>query len=111
MEKIWYIRFGSIQEGPYSVQDLKRDPRVKPDHLVWKKGFSHWIPIRDVLELKVVFEDDEPVEEETNKELPATRIQMDELALDMRQEPPHFYYWYIFILLALLAVLMQWILL
>jgi len=108
MEKIWYIRFGSIQEGPYSVRDLKRDPRVKPDNLVWRKGFTKWVPIRQVHELKVVFEDDEPKEEEEDKDFPATRMQMDELALDMRQEPPHFYYWYIFILLALLAILMQW---
>jgi hypothetical protein len=108
MEKIWYIRFGSIQEGPYSVRDLKRDPRVKPDHLVWRKGFTQWVPIRNVRELKEVFEDEERPEEEENKDLPATRFQLDELALDMNQEPPHFYYWYIFILLALLAVVLQW---
>lgn len=63
LNKIWYIQVDGQKEGPYSVGELKQDPRVTPDTLVWKQGFEEWIAARFVPELKVLFEDEEkPVE-------------------------------------------------
>jgi hypothetical protein len=63
----WYILIEGQKEGPFTIKELKKDFRVTPDTLVWKPGFSHWLPIRNVPELKELFEDIEeikPIEKE-----------------------------------------------
>lgn len=57
-ERIWFILIGGKKEGPYSISQLRSHPKLTPDTLVWRKGFSKWIPIAQVKELKEVFRDD-----------------------------------------------------
>ncbi len=55
--KEWYILLEGQREGPFSPSELRSDPRVNPDTLVWKEGLQAWQPIRSVQELKDLFKD------------------------------------------------------
>ncbi|QLH34784.1 MAG: DUF4339 domain-containing protein [Parachlamydiaceae bacterium] len=50
--KIWFIYLEGQKEGPFTLLELKRHPRMTPDTLVWKEGFKTWIPARKVPELQ-----------------------------------------------------------
>lgn len=78
MEKIWFILINGNREGPYSVDELKKDPRLTPDTLVWREGFEYWVPISQVPELKGIFEED------LGEALPED----EQIALQMKEEPP-----------------------
>lgn len=94
MNRIWYIFIEDKEEGPFSVDELKNEPRLTPDTLVWKEGFKNWIPIRHVPELQIIFKDEEitnPEEDERNTKLnipPFSKPENDQLILDMRSYPP-----------------------
>lgn len=97
MNKIWYIEISGKTEGPWSVKDLKRDRRITPDTLVWKEGFTKWVPIRDVPELKIVFADDtkspEDIENPNIVRLKSSPISTDnQLVLDLQTNPPYFFW-------------------
>lgn len=100
MDKKWYIEIQGNREGPYSFEDLKRDPRLTPDTLVWKEGFKRWKPIREVSELKHLFKDEpSPQVQEENADLGKSRID-EELTLDLGREPPYLFW----ILIALIVI-------
>ncbi len=103
MQKIWYIKIDGQREGPLSVSDLKRDRRLTPDTLVWKEGFKDWQPMREVPELKEVFEDENPPPKLSPQDLLQGKPALpdDELILDFGQEPPYLFW----LLAALLAVM------
>jgi hypothetical protein len=107
MKKIWYVSIHNTQEGPYSVEDLKRDDRITPDTLVWKEGFPRWIPIRDVPELKKIFKDEKKNENDDDlDEKQPSRICFDEVVLDYQQDPNSIF-WLIVVTLALIYSLYQ----
>lgn len=109
MKKIWYIKVNSKPEGPFSILELKRDWRITPDTLVWREGFEKWVPIRNVVELREVFKDERDDEDEEEKKVlfPKTPNK-DEIALDMRSEPPYLF-WALIFLLILIYFLTQMI--
>ena len=98
MEKIWHIDIEGNREGPYSIEDLRRDVRITPDTLVWKKGFSLWVPIRNVPELKEVFADEvehkdsEEPDETKGGGIASTEVS-DQLTIAIREDPPYFFLW------------------
>jgi GYF domain 2 len=94
MEKVWYIEVEGKREGPFSIAQLKRDKRITPDTLVWKKSFSTWIPIRNVPELKIIFEDS-PIQEVIKPVFDKKKLPLNEIAIDFREDPPFFYLWLI----------------
>lgn len=96
-KKEWFILIDSKKEGPYSVADLRSDRRVTPDTLVWKPGFEDWVPMRKVLELKKVFEDNESEQDQGTKPAAPALPENDTLALV--SEPPYFW-----IIIALIVV-------
>ena len=106
MKKIWFLDINGQLKGPYSVRDLKRDSRVTPDTLVWKEGFAHSVPIRNVPELKEVFTDKEPRKEEpsTGPERMGAKQLNDLMIMEMSQEPP-FLMW---VILVLTLFLLAW---
>jgi hypothetical protein len=110
MEKIWYIKVNSIPEGPFSVRELKRDRRITPNTLVWREGFAKWVAIRYVVELKEVFADDESPDYEKKEEKPfPSRIpDREELALDLRIDPPRFF-WLLVIAIILIYLIIQFL--
>lgn len=101
MYKEWFIFIENKKEGPFSFQDLKKDLRITPDTWVWKKGFTNWKKIREVEELKELFEEEKPAEEEEEevekkkKRLPFSK---GEIALDM-QGDPSFWFWILILIL------------
>lgn len=102
MTKEWYIQINKRKEGPYSLQQLRHDPRVTPDTLAWRKGFSQWVPIRYIAELSQVFEDAQEFQppQETKpvfKKIPSH----DELTMDWRENNPQFIFWILIILLVI----------
>lgn len=104
MKKIWFIEIEGKREGPYSVMDLKRDKRITPDTLAWRPGFENWVPIRNIPELKKIFEEEfeEEAEEETGP------IPADELILLIEKEPPYlFFIWLVIVVLIMFYVLYQ----
>lgn len=101
MDKVWFIKINGNKEGPYNIQELRGDPRVTPDTLVWRQGFANWVPMRRVPELNQVFQDAEPFEpdEETKKISLSIPKGRDELALDFRRESPPILFWLLIILI------------
>jgi hypothetical protein len=110
MDKIWYIDVNGKSEGPFSIDDLRRDLRITPDTLVWKEGFPSWKPIRKVPELKAVFADepDPKKPKPADPELPAKAVppSQSELVLDLKKEPPYFF-WFLIIIAAIIYFLTQ----
>jgi hypothetical protein len=101
MEKEWFILIDGRKEGPYSIFDLKRDPRFTPDTSVWKKGFAQWVPAREVKELKKVFKDQ--IEEENEKEHEQElRLKGTQEILTAHLHPSYFIWWVIIIIIVLL---------
>lgn len=112
MQKIWFIKIQGQKEGPYSVEDLKRDFRITPDTPVWKEGFPDWVLIRYIPELKDVFADEEETKnEEAEESQDALKLKakqtFDELAIDWRSEPPPVYLWVLIGLVLLVFTLYQ----
>lgn len=101
----WWIRFGEVSEGPFSIMQLRSDTRVTPDTLVWKKGFPTWVPIRNVDELKILFvdsqEQDLPKKEETTPQVD------DELVIEAQKDPYDFFYWLLLAVVIICYVLYQ----
>ncbi len=61
IEPQWYLLIEKRQWGPYSLAELKKDPRFTPDTLVRKKGTKTWTQARFIPELKQLFKDEEPL--------------------------------------------------
>lgn len=110
--KQWYVLIEGKKEGPFTTKELKRDPRITLDTLVWKKGFADWMPIKNVPELKDLFKEPEKTkeEEETEEEqdqLKGGDLGPYQLALTAEYEPPHPIIWFILASLILLYVFYQ----
>lgn len=109
MEKCWYVLINSKKEGPFSLLDLRRDDRITPDTLVWKEGFSTWIPARHVPELKALFEEEHP-EDSTQEEEESLQISrqfpQEEIALNTQRDPS-FWFWILIILIIFTYACMQ----
>lgn len=102
--KQWFIIVENQQLGPFSLQDLKREPRFTPDTLVWKKDFKEWIEARFVLELQKLFKDDpdphsvyQPPQEKGQK----GDFHDNQDVLTMQQDPYQFILWVVLLFLIL----------
>lgn len=105
MEKIWYVYIDGKKEGPYSVAELKRHPKVTPDTLGWKEGFKQWVPLRSIFELADVFEDEESYAIDEQESLDQSKKQKPKIDTDtvaIRYEPPASFFW-IFIAILIIA--------
>jgi hypothetical protein len=107
MKKIWYLDIRGHLEGPYSIRDLRRDSRVTPDTLVWREGFAHSVPIRNVPELKAVFSDEEKPREKGDLKTGIKRLN-DTMILEMSQEPPFLMWVVVLLVLFLLGWYLHW---
>jgi GYF domain 2 len=111
MDKIWYILIDSVEEGPFSAKELFGDKRVSLDTLVWKEGLEKWIPLRNVSELRKLFEKRESSfkEEETKEEEQEheTYPSQGELVLDYRKGPNFFLIWLMIALILILYLLYE----
>lgn len=100
MKREWFIKINEMEQGPFSVSQLKINPHITPETLVRKKGWSDWVPIGRVPELKEVFEDEEkPEEENVESHKKIDRWQDDQITLTAQRDPGNFIIWLIIILL------------
>ncbi|MFQ5729548.1 MAG: DUF4339 domain-containing protein [Waddliaceae bacterium] len=95
MDKIWYIIIDGIEEGPYSIRELSLNSRVNLDTIAWKEGFDSWKAIRDIPELRALFEEEPPKEEEGEESKAGGLVPQEELVLDLQKEPSFFFLWVI----------------
>jgi hypothetical protein len=117
MEKVWFISIVDKAEGPFTLSELKNDPRVTPDTLVWKEGFAKWLPLRDVAEAAGIFKDDaqtptpsdEPIEPapeiDTNESDFPNKLADGELAILPPQALPPFPFWIFLIIFLIIYTL------
>ncbi len=106
MEKRWYIKLDSEEEGPYTIFQLKNNPYITPDTLVRAEGEENWFPVGQVEELEEIFEDNEKQGETTD--VKRTDGSFDgELTLDYRMEPYYFYLWLLLLIAVLIYVFMS----
>ncbi|MBS4167503.1 DUF4339 domain-containing protein [Parachlamydia sp. AcF125] len=89
----WWIKVNEVSEGPFSIAQLRGDPRITPNTLVWKKGFEKWIPIRAVKELKDLFADSKEQDLPLNPKQNLPPFGNLELVLDTQKDPFDFFYW------------------
>lgn len=106
MERCWFVLIRKEKKGPFSVNELRAMAEITPDTLAWKEGFLSWRPIREIPELKELFE--ESVSQEESEEGIKAKISSQEdavISLDF-SEPP-FRLWLLFCLLVLIYVIVQ----
>jgi hypothetical protein len=104
-KKEWFLLVAGRKEGPYSFGDLRRDPRVTPDTLVWKKGRKGWVKAGKIPELRSLFEEEEADSEEERPDFPAA-ISPEGMVIGMEGQEPPFFLWTI-----VLAILFTYLLL
>lgn len=109
-EKVWLIWIDGNQEGPYTGLELKKDLRLTPDTLVWREGFETWKPIRNVKELKEVFEDkpeSKPLLEAIKLKTFEPELPQEQETLTLQRDPSQFYIWLLIALLAMIYLFYQ----
>lgn len=110
MDKVWFIIIDNKKEGPYHIGNLKRHLRLTPDTLAWREGMAQWLPIRQIPELKDIFQDEQPEENTEDTVAPKLTVaKTEEDALALRYEPPSFYFWLLMGALIILYTLYQWL--
>lgn len=99
--KEWYIKINNHEEGPFTLAQLKRDMRITPDTLVWKKGFKRWKQIREVKELSKLFKDEEKPPEKKKKGDNGSKIKKGDEVIAIPYDP--FQFWWLLVILILLV--------
>lgn len=64
MEREWHVLIDKKRYGPYTFENVKtyvKEGRVRPDTLVWKKGYQQWLPASKAPELRDLFGTPKPV--------------------------------------------------
>jgi hypothetical protein len=108
--KEWFIIVKNRQEGPFSLQDLKKNPLFNPDSLVWKKGFEEWVKARFVFELQDVFKDDpeeQPLENSEKDKGLVPDFSQDQATLTLHLDPYQFSLWMLLFLLVIVYIIFQ----
>lgn len=110
MEKIWFIKIGDEEQGPFDIEDLKANLAITPDTLVRRKNWPNWVPIKDVAQLKEVFKDepeDLDKENEEDEELDVLEKRKISDVLTMSLEPKHIFLWVILLLLLIVYLFVE----
>ena len=112
MERVWLIRIGETNKGPYNILELRCHPTVTPETWVWREGWTEWKRMGSVPELKIVFQDSKPLEgvdseEEVVSSSSKPKDSLKEtLALDLKNSDgyPPFILWLIIMILIMIIV-------
>jgi hypothetical protein len=104
MDKIWYIILDGATLGPYSFLELRSKP-ITPDTLCWKEGMEGWTPIRDVPDLKDLFKDPVPLNEEEDEDEENLRGEGEVASLAVKE--PNFIFWWLIIAALILSYLLS----
>lgn len=103
---MWYVIIEGATLGPFTEDELFRQPGFTPDSLVWRDGFAGWTPARDVEELKDLFKDKNSPQQEEEDEDDKSKLTGDDV-LAAKAEPPFLLIWFIIAALILIYLLTQ----
>lgn len=103
---MWYIVVEGKTEGPFSFLELRKDSRITPDTFVWREGFEGWKRIREVPELKSLFDEDKKDASEKDVDVDEKENIDEEIVLDSGLQPP-FFIWSLIATLIVLYFLLQ----
>lgn len=108
-KKEWFILINFVEEGPYSINELKKDLRLSPSTLVRRKDMKEWQAIGSIAELKDVFKDDERdiLEEAPDHSKEYEDMPDSQLTLTVQSDPGNFIIWLIIILVIIIWVYFQ----
>jgi hypothetical protein len=108
MDKIWYILIDSVEEGPFSAKDLLHDKRVTLQTLVWREGLDNWVPLREISELRKLFEKrDYPTEEKEEEKGAESLPPQDELVLEYGKDPNFLFFWLVIALILAIYIIYE----
>ncbi|MCB1135374.1 MAG: DUF4339 domain-containing protein [Chlamydiia bacterium] len=107
MQRVWFVRVDGQTEGPYTGLELRDDPRVSLDSLVWKAGFPDWVPLREVPTLARLFEEEPEEEEEPPKWQPSEKMRPDDVLLLLDTSPPNPTFWLLICAILLLYLVIR----
>ena len=104
--KEWFVKLDGRDVGPLSKEELRCNPKITPDTLIWKEGFTKWVPIRAVAELADLFQDEEkqPDQQESG-DGKKFESPLGDATLALQRDPPHFIFWLLMILLLVIYIL------
>lgn len=105
METEWYVMLGGKQSGPYSIEELLKIEEITPDTLAWRKGMMKWLLIRDIPELKRLFEDKNQLPLIPDPLVPAAET--EDLTMSFPQTEPPLFYWFLFLMVLIAYALFQ----
>lgn len=105
LNKIWFIKVDGSKEGPYSLHDLKKHPRMTPDTLVWKEGFNSWLPARKVPDLKSLFEDERETPVVIHERFKLKSSQGEDATISLEGSNYPFLFFWIFVLIVAIVYL------
>ena len=101
MLKEWFIKINGKEQGPFTKEELRCDPRISPYTLVKKLGWARWRALYDVPELRDLFNFFDEEEGRDAKKRKGGRG-ASEATLAVQLDPGHFY---LFLLIALIILL------
>jgi len=100
-EKIWMLLIEGKEEGPFSFNDLRKDPRITPQTLARRLDSANWKKIGSIPELQQLFVEPEDLNEPTANLKIATGDDA-ELAMPLNPQNPLLILLIILILLTLI---------
>ncbi|MCB1113335.1 MAG: DUF4339 domain-containing protein [Chlamydiia bacterium] len=107
MDKCWYCIVEGGAKGPFTKDELLSKPYFTRESLVWKDGFSDWVPAKQVKELFAEEESESPKKPKFG-ELPEESVEGDgEVVLLDEKEPPNLILWLLILVLILFFYLFQ----
>lgn len=109
MKKIWFIYIEEERLGPFTIKQLKNDPRITPDTFIWKAGMDSPVPIRALPEVaNEIFRDErekpKTLAEESFVEKIIEKTDLDEITLKLDYDPTPLIWWMILVLFICLYV-------
>lgn len=107
-EMQWFIILNHKAEGPFVIAELLKMKSITPDTLAWREGMDEWKPIRDIPELKCLFDDmiEEPEEIDEIKNGSQSGL-AEGLAITLPQADPPWLFWLIFIIILMIYGILQ----
>lgn len=113
MDKIWYYVINGSTQGPFLMSELINLPGFTPDSLVWREGFSGWMPAKDVREIDEIFKDKgsesgNPVITPVVDEAPPNALDAEgDVVVFSGKEPPFYFIWLLIALIMFSYVVYQ----
>jgi hypothetical protein len=102
--RVWFIRVGEEETGPFTPGEIKDNPLVNLDTLVRRKNWVEWFPLRDVAQLKKLFNQEKEDQNESFESKDVDKKKMSDV-LTLSLEPKNIFWLLLLILLLMMLYL------